>query len=333
MTSAWKIDAADYPASQPLAERIRFLVRYGVLAPSSHNSQPWRFQVEGQALHVYLDRSRWLPVADSDARELHISVGCAIENVLIAAEHFELAPECTLLPVPDDPDLAARIEFTESNEPSAHRPPELFAMLTVRHTNRRYYEGRPILPEVIERLRGICVEPGIAFHIITKSTIKSVFTDLVVRADELEQADPAYRKELGYWIGKGVFKTGWLKSQIGRFLFTYFNMAPTLIKLDKMAMKSAPAFAILASAGDDHASQLVVGQVYQRICLLGASLDVWCQPMSQLLHIPTIKSQVQGMFPVPNMVPQHPFRMGYSKPEDKLSTRRPFAEVFFADFS
>lgn len=29
--------------------------------------------------------------------------------------------------------------------------------------------------------------------------------ELVVRADAIESADPAFRKELGYWIGQGVF--------------------------------------------------------------------------------------------------------------------------------
>ncbi|KAF5410530.1 MAG: hypothetical protein C5S47_06520 [Candidatus Methanogasteraceae archaeon] len=35
-----------------------------------------------------MDTTRWLKVADSDQRELHVSIGCAPENLLIATGHF-----------------------------------------------------------------------------------------------------------------------------------------------------------------------------------------------------------------------------------------------------
>ena len=83
----------DYPHAGSLPDRLRFLVRYAVLAPSSHNTQPWRFHIAADRIDLFLDESRWLKVADADQRELHISLGCALENLLVAAEHFGLGPQ------------------------------------------------------------------------------------------------------------------------------------------------------------------------------------------------------------------------------------------------
>lgn len=63
-TSRVEPDAAEYPADGGAEERSRFLLQYAVLAPSSHNSQPWAFAVEGGEVHVYADESRRLDVAD-----------------------------------------------------------------------------------------------------------------------------------------------------------------------------------------------------------------------------------------------------------------------------
>ena len=76
----------DFPRIYPVQEQLRFLVRYAILAPSTRNTQPWRFRVEGECIEVLADLSRLHPVADRDRRELYLSVGCAIENLLVAAE-------------------------------------------------------------------------------------------------------------------------------------------------------------------------------------------------------------------------------------------------------
>ena len=59
------------------SEKLTFLLNYAVLAPSSHNSQPWKFNVSGDEISLFADKTRWLKVADADQRELHISLGCA----------------------------------------------------------------------------------------------------------------------------------------------------------------------------------------------------------------------------------------------------------------
>ena len=83
-----QIKEHDFPRDGDSVEKLKFLLRYAILAPSSHNTQPWKFSVAEDEIRVLVVRTRWLKVADPDQRELYISVGCALENLLIAAEHF-----------------------------------------------------------------------------------------------------------------------------------------------------------------------------------------------------------------------------------------------------
>lgn len=323
----WKIDPTNYPDSGSPNDRMRFLLRYAVLAPSSHNTEPWQFRVPDNRIDVLLDFSRWLKVADDDQRELHISVGCALENLLVAAEHFGLGQDSVLLPKADDPSLAATVTFREEGQPSSHRPPVLFDMIPVRHTNHQRYEDRAIKDDVLQQLRSVCVEEGIHLHLTDDPEIKRKVDDLVVRGDAIEFADPAFREELAYWIGQGVFGTGWLMSKIGKLAVSYIDMGRSQAKKDSDILMSSPILGLISSEQDDRQSQLRVGKVYQRLSLLAASRGIWCQPMSQIVQVPELKAEVAALISESGLVPQHPFRMGYAPAEKHHTPRRPVDEV------
>lgn len=77
--AAWRVDESELAANATPADKLRFALRYAVLAPSSHNTQPWRFIVDGETVTLNADRLRALPVADPCDRELIISLNQPIE--------------------------------------------------------------------------------------------------------------------------------------------------------------------------------------------------------------------------------------------------------------
>src|SRR5512134_2886594 len=85
---AWSIEPSDFPHTGTPREVMTFLVRYAVLAPSGHNTQPWRFAVGEEGIAVFADYTRRLPVTDPDNRELQMSIGAAVMNLRVAAQHF-----------------------------------------------------------------------------------------------------------------------------------------------------------------------------------------------------------------------------------------------------
>ena len=332
-SDAWTLDETEYKRQSTITDRIKYLLRYGIMAPSSHNTQPWIFRVHHDALDVMMDQTRWLKVADADQRELHVSIGCALENLLVAAEHFELCHDLAYFPNPDDPMHAATIRFDDRSPVVKQRPDSLLPMISIRHTNHNEYDNRPISEELLARFQALCNEPGITLYLTDDLEIKRKVDTLLVQADALAFADPNYREELGYWIGEGVFGTSWLMSKVGKLAVTYINMAASQAKKDSSILMSSPILALLSSETDDRISQIKVGQIYQRLSLFAASLGIWCHPISQLLEISEVKSEITKLQANPALIPQHPFRMGYANPERYRTPRRALSEVIVSNYS
>src|SRR6185436_18183656 len=94
-TTPWSIHEPDFYEIDSFHDRMAFLLRYAVLAPSPGNTQPWSFRINQDDVDVFADRSRGLTVVDPQERELLMSVGAAITNFRAAAAHFRF--ETTVL--------------------------------------------------------------------------------------------------------------------------------------------------------------------------------------------------------------------------------------------
>jgi hypothetical protein len=131
----------DDPQDRPLA-----LVRAAILAANPHNSQPWLFRVSDARIDLFADRRRHLGAIDPDLREMYLGVGCALENLLLAARAHGYAPEVTLRPDRGSPAHAARIGLRPG--PVVESP--LHPAIPRRHTNRGPYDrARPLEPEAM----------------------------------------------------------------------------------------------------------------------------------------------------------------------------------------
>ena len=62
------------------------LVRMGTLAANGHNTQPCRFRLDPGRVTILPDFTRRTKVVDPDDHHLFVSLGCAAENLSIAAE-------------------------------------------------------------------------------------------------------------------------------------------------------------------------------------------------------------------------------------------------------
>jgi hypothetical protein len=101
LTASQPAEFAYRSVSSP-GERLRALVQHAILAPSGHNTQLWRFRVDGDALDVYAGRRRSLPAVDAHGREPVISCGAAVVNAWLALRRFGFPGPVELLPSPDD---------------------------------------------------------------------------------------------------------------------------------------------------------------------------------------------------------------------------------------
>src|SRR5690606_15026240 len=99
----WQVSEAEFPRTGGPSEKLRHLLNYAVLAPSDHNTQPWRFRLAHGSVDVFADRSRALPVVDPADRELVISCGAALYQLRLAIRYFGFADRVALFPDAQQP--------------------------------------------------------------------------------------------------------------------------------------------------------------------------------------------------------------------------------------
>ena len=346
-TTPWEVNEREFPAKDETEDKLKFLLRYAILAPSSHNSQPWKFSIRGNEIRLYTDQTRWLEVADADQRELNMSVGCALENLLIAAEHFGYAHEEEYCPKGEE-NLVAVVKLSSQGKIAKPRDPILFDQISRRYTNRNIYETRKISKAEMAHLHACIYEEGFwmfstnegPYILFTEEELRRRVDELITRADAIQLTDRAYTKELGSWFGKGAFGTPWLMAKVGQLALTYLNISKGQTKKGSEMILSAPALVALASAVDDRKSQVMAGQIYSRIALTASHFGIAIHPMSQILEVPEIKAELRELLEVPEakaevtklspeepVFPQHTFRLGYAEPEKEHTPRRPLEEV------
>lgn len=120
--------------SQPQA---RELIRLATLAPSGHNTQPWKFSLDATIIRIYPDYSRRLPIVDPDNHALFISLGCALENLLIAAQHSGFNGDVEYFPDQD----CLLVHLHPNSHPA---DTALFHAIPKRQSTRCAYDSREI---------------------------------------------------------------------------------------------------------------------------------------------------------------------------------------------
>jgi hypothetical protein len=120
-----------------MSVKMRELVRMATLAASGHNAQPWKFAIKDNAIEIHPDYCRRLPIVDPHDRELWMSLGCALENLLIAARADGYAPEVTY-PEPTTDFIRVRLPAD-----TAQTSP-LLAAIPLRQNTRSEYNGQLI---------------------------------------------------------------------------------------------------------------------------------------------------------------------------------------------
>lgn len=320
----WKINMADFPQTGTSKEQLRFFLRYAILAPSSHNTQPWKFSIGDDNVQIFGDKTCWLKVADHDQRELHISVGCALENLMIAADHFGYNTAVRYFPDRKREDLIAEVTFTEGKNPKIEKA--VFDALTTRHTNRKVYESRKIPEEHLKKLQDCGREHDMRIDFSDDDEVKMEADTLFTEAVMIHFADPAYREELAYWFGQGVFGTPWLISKIGQIAISHMGIGKSTAEKGSKALMSASHLGLISSAHDDRLSQVNVGEVFERLALTATSLDIRVHPLSEPCELPALRKKLQAIVPGMKEIPQMPFRLGYAEPE-KHTPRRPLEEA------
>jgi nitroreductase len=306
---------------------IRRLVGAAVKAPSSHNTQPWSFRKADGAVLLYADRTRALPVNDTQDRELTISCGAALCNLRVAAAAAGWAAKVSVLPEPEDPDLLARVDLADGHLASEDDR-SLAAAIDLRYTHRRRFQDRAVPGELVARLQAAADTEGAWLKVVADDQTRDRIGDLVEEGDRAQFADPRWRRELAAWMHPRRRGDGLVVSitPITRLVVRGFDVGARVGEQDEELAESSPVLAVLGTASDGVGDWLLAGQALQRVLLVAAGEAVQASHLNQPCQVAELRPRLREAVGVSGF-PQVVLRMGYPDGQVTRAPRRPVEAV------
>lgn len=360
----WAVSAAAFP-SRGLEAQLRFAVRYAVLAPSSHNSQPWHFRVEPEGIDVLADRARALPVVDPGDRELTISVGCAVHHLRVALRALGLGERTLILPDRSQPDLMARIEPARHDaEPgrASEHDVSMFKAIPRRRTCRHAFESRSVPGTMVTALvraaeraiggaeeragarsRGSADEPArgsagerAELVVVDDALNRGKLAALIAEADQIQFADRSFRRELAAWMHHSrtssrdglpgyALGMGELASLVAPLIVRTFDVGKGKAARDRDIAVHSPVLAVVRTDRDDERGWLAAGQALSAVLLTAAAHGLTASYLNQPVEVPALRAKLDKVAPG-LMAAQLVLRLGFG-PHTQRTPRRGLDQV------
>ena len=276
----------------------RELVRHATLAPSSHNTQCWKFALDpqGRSVTVLPDASRRCPAVDPDDHHVFVSLGCATENLVQAALAHGLRGEAVFRPE----DNAVQIRL----EPTPAQTTPLFSAIFTRQCTRGDYDGQPLSSDELALLQRAGSSDTVQMQLVTERPKMEQVLDYVVQANTAQMADAAFLKELKAWIRfngpdavrhrDGLYSLcsgspnipSWIGDLGFRWLFTPKG------ENDKYArhLRNSAGIALFVGQVADKAHWVDVGRAYERFALQATALGVRNAFLNQPVEVAAVRS-------------------------------------------
>jgi nitroreductase len=308
-----------------------------VKAPSGHNTQPWTFRINGNCITIRPDYSRALPVVDPDNHALFISLGCALENIIVAAVHWGYAP-AIYMELDKSPE--ERIHVTLSPTPET-LDSGLFPSLDIRQTNRNRYRFAPIPPADLEELQTASRQEDVQCLLITDKKAMASIASLAGEAAKKQFSDPAFMEELVRWIrfnkktaerlGDGLFGGTMGKPSVptwlGRMFMNLSNNPEKEAAKHTTLINDSSALALFVAERNDKKAWVNLGRSFERFALTAASRGISIAHENMPCEdIATRQKLIQHLHLEDFQQPLLLIRMGYAE-RLPFSFRRPLQDT------
>lgn len=323
--SSWNIQTPDRSTSN-LQQKVVAALRFGILAPSTHNSQPWLFEIVGDAkVIVRFNKSSLLPAADPTNKDAYISLGCLVENIIIAAKNFGLRSTVTPNFFSEIHKSEVTIFFEEASAPAiTEEDSALFRAIPMRCNARLFFEKQRELPT--EVTRGILKQSegsnGIETHIVQDRPGIEFLATQTGAAVEEAQSKKNFRLEFS-----GIVKNNFTTSPIGMPAFSFgitnifsifvpaifriFDVSKPLKRVNQKAMSASSAIVVLSTFHSNFQSWLECGRILERQLLFLTSKNIFSSIHIAMAENPKYMAMLQTKIITKN-IPLMIYRVGYS---------------------
>jgi hypothetical protein len=315
-------------------------VRFGVRAPSIHNTQPWRWVLAGGVLSLYADRDRQLAAADPDGRAVLISCGGALALVLLRLAAGGWETEVDRVPDPAVGELLARVRVTGRGDPD-RVVLERAVAAERRRTERRPFRPDPVPAELLDRLVDVARDRGVYGFLVERADQRLDLAVAMSWADRVQSEDPAYRAELAHWVGERAAAAGEgvPSSAVPHVAAGRPRRTEVPVRDFEAGVRGGqdiagdvdeqPAYLVLLSGGDGPEQRLRAGEAYLRVSVEAERLGLASSAMTQAVDLPGVRERFRALMDWPDH-PQMVLRVGFPPVGQQAvpsTPRRPLSAV------
>lgn len=342
----WSINETDFPHNGSSEKRASFLLNYAILAPSIYNTQPWRFYVSPDEILIFADESRWLEAADGNKREMYLAIGGAIENLIVAADHFGYKSAVSYFPEPtlsnsnlsESNDIVARVSLQPGALPSMDS--RLFSAITRQETNTSHMVNESLIGqkgmdeemnEFVKAIEELNTDRDTSIILSADPGIRKGLLNLTEAADRALYSDITYKSELGHWLSQGGMGSTGFQAKIDQIKVAFLDSVPGQIEMDTEIINSSPYLGFITSSKNDREYQVRAGRLLERISLLSSSYGSSLEPMGRALQTAETESGVARLLAreetATNSSVVQIFCLRTGGPASEPTPRRPVDEV------
>jgi hypothetical protein len=326
---------AQIPASE-----MTGLIALAARAPSLHNSQPWRFRIDGSTVELRADPDRQLWQTDPDGREMLISCGAALYGLRLGLRRLGFQPVTEVLPVPAQPALIARVRPGQRERPG-HDEWDMIAALPHRHTHRGPFEPGRVPEHLLDDLVHDAAVEGADLVLLNDPGQIHGLARLTAEASRAQRATQEKSTEARSWVrsaGSTARDGVPARARPGPLLLPSSRRRPEEPAHERLPRRDfglpgdlpvggalPSATAVLTTTCDEPADWLRAGQALHRILLRAAGRWVFASLQSQPLESPDLRAAIRdylGLSGRPQMLLQ------FGRANTAAATpRRPVAEI------
>lgn len=310
-----------------------FMVEQAIKAPSGHNTQPWLFKLNESNIEIHPNLEKSLPIVDFDNRELFVSLGCATENLCIAASYMGYETS-----VSNNNEGLITINLTKSD---SILPNPLFDQIAERQTNRSVYNRNIVPVDTIEILERLPYELGINIHFYKIGTQDFVvISNFVYQGNSAQMQDERFKQELREWMRYNKKHQNETSDGLSYAVFGAPNLPMFIVKPimsravneksqnkgDKKKIESSSHLVLFTTNSNTIDAWINLGRSLERFLLKSTELGIVHAYLNQPNEIRELSGQMAKMLDIPDEYPIVLLRIGYG---DKMpySKRKEINEV------
>lgn len=335
----WKINSKKFPKKKPIEEQLKFLLSYAILAPSSHNTQPWLFSIDKNNINIIPNFNRSLPYSDRAYREIYISLGTVAANLEIAGKYLGLKTKITYLPDTEIDPVAIKLTFNQDKKQKTNNTEveNLFKEITNRKTIRFKNEKTPVSKDIINQIIKTYNNKEPQITLITKDKTKDIISELMYQAIYKAYNDKVFKLELSNWLrpintekedGIPVYDAG-IPSRLTKHIEKIIQKVPakTIAKQDANLVKESTTLLIISALSDNKTSWLKAGLQLQYIWLFLTHKGIHLTPMAGIIESTPEQKELGKVLFNNEKTPVFFARIGYIKENVPTSPRLPVQSV------